>query len=194
MLFRPKTDIICKSWQKVKRIDFVPEVQQTKAHIDQALPIGCGQTISQPSVVAFMMELLQPCLGGHYLDVGSGSGWTTALLSDMVGEDGKVWAMEINPELKSFGENNVSRYNFIEKGIAHFIVGDGWEGLPEQAPFDGILVSASASKMPEKLMEQLKIGGRMVIPIEESIWLVVRKGTQKYLEKEFPGFIFVPLL
>jgi len=190
-----KTLKIIKAFQKIKREDFLPEDVKDLAEIDTAVPIGWGQTISQPLVVAFMLELLQPDAGEKILDIGSGSGWTTALLSNIVGEKGKVYAIEIVPELKEFGEKNVARYNFIKKGIAKFIFADGSNGYKKEAPFDKILASASAQKeIPVSWKEQLKIGGRIVTPIEDSIWLFVKKSEQDFEEKEFPGFVFVPLI
>lgn len=194
MLFELRTPALRKAWREISRADFLPERQRQHADLDQPLPIGRGQTISQPSVVAFMLEKLKPEPGGHYLDVGSGSGWTTALLAHVAGEKGKVWAIEIIPELKEFGEKNVSRYNFIEKGVVEFIRGDGSRGYEERAPFDGILVSASADRVPENLKSQLKIGGRLVVPVGQSIHQIIRRSAESFEEKEFPGFIFVPLV
>ncbi len=188
-----KTPEIIKGFRKVKRLDFLPDELKHLAELDEPLPLGQGQTISQPLTVAFMLELLHPKQGDKILDVGSGSGWTTALLSGIVGEKGKVYAMEIKKELKDFGEKNTAKYNFVKKGIAKFICGDGSKGLLEKAPFDKILVSAAADRIPSKLKKQLKIGGRLVIPVRDSIFLVVRK-SNKFEEKEFFGFSFVPLI
>jgi len=196
-----KTPRIQKAFQKIKRIDFLPEEFKYLAEVDEALPIGRGQTISQPSVVAFMMELLQPKEGDKILDVGSGSGWTTALLASIVGEKGKVIGVELIPELKEFGERNVAKYNFIEKGIVEFICADGSQGYKTAAPYDKILVSAAArERVPLALKEQLKQEGRIVIPIGNSIYLLIKKEydfkNQRYrFEKhEYPGFVFVPLI
>jgi len=200
-----KTPRIIKAFREIKRQDFLLEKEQELAELNEALPIGFGQTISQPLTVAFMMELLQPEQGDKILDIGAGSGWTTALLAHIVGEKGKVIAIEIIPELKKFGENNASKYNFIKKGIVEFICADGSKGYQKEAPFDKILVSASAKKIPESYKEQIKSGGRIVIPIEPSIWLF-KKTTKKksgfsikeklaeFETKEYPGFVFVPLI
>ncbi|MCD6094825.1 protein-L-isoaspartate O-methyltransferase [bacterium] len=196
-----KTPQIQKAFQKIKRIDFLPEEFKYLAEVDEALPIGRGQTISQPSVVAFMIELLQPKEGDKILDVGSGSGWTTALLASIVGEKGRVIGVELIPELKEFGERNVAKYNFIEKGIVEFICADGSQGYKTAAPYDKILVSAAAQeRVPIALKEQLKQQGRIVIPIGNSIYLLIKKEydfkNQRYrFEKhEYPGFVFVPLI
>lgn len=203
-----KTSHIIKAFQRIKRIDFLPEKLKSLAEVDEALTIGWGQTISQPLVVAFMMELLQPNKGEKILDVGSGSGWTSALLAHIVsgGElntkgkrgkgkgSGKIIAIDIIPELIEFGKENVSKYNFIEKGIVEFICADGSQGYEKEAPFDKILVSASAEKIPLSLKEQLKIDGRLVIPIINSIFLFIKKEKNKFEEEEYPGFVFVPLV
>lgn len=194
-----KTPRIIAAFRKINRMDFVREEDRTEAEINLPLPIGGGQTVSQPATVAFMLELLGPEKGDKILDVGSGSGWTTALLSEIAGKEGKVFGLELLRDLKEFGERNVYRYNFIEKGVARMIQGDGYSGLPDYAPFDKILVSAAASEIPEKLFEQLRIGGRMVLPVgrqfqSQEIVIIEKTGTDKYTEKKYPGYIFVPLI
>jgi len=189
-----KTERIIEAFKKIKRVDFLPENLKNLAELNEALPIGFGQTISQPLVVAFMLELLQPEEGEKILDIGSGSGWTTALLAQIVGEKGKVIALEVIPQLVEFGKKNVSKYNFLEKGVVEFILGDGTKGYEKEAPFDKILVSAEAKKFYSSWQEQLKIGGRIVVPIKNSIWLFVKKSEKNFEKKEFPGFVFVPLI
>ena len=164
-----KTPRIIEAFRKIKRVDFLPEDTKDLAELNDALSIGWGQTISQPLVVAFMLELLAPEKGEKILDVGSGSGWTSALLGEIVGERGKVIAIELVPELKEFGEKNMAKYNFVEKGIVKFICADGSKGYPKEAPFDKILASAEASELQKEWKEQLKIGGRIVTPIGNSI-------------------------
>jgi protein-L-isoaspartate(D-aspartate) O-methyltransferase len=189
-----KTPRIIEAFLKIKREDFLPKDIKDLAEVNEALPIGFGQTISQPLVVAFMLELLQPREGEKILDIGSGSGWTSALLGEMVGKKGKVIAIEIIPELKEFGEKNVAKYNFIEKGIVQFVCADGSKGWEKEAPFDKILVSAEAKTLYLAWREQLKIGGRIVVPIENSIWLFEKKSENNFESKEYPGFVFVPLV
>lgn len=183
----------------------MPEDMKNLAAFNEALPIGSGQTISQPLVVAFMMELLEPRAGERILDIGAGSGWTTALLAEMVGEKGKVFGIEVVSDLKEFGERNIRKYDFIESGVVEMILGDGSKGYPEKAPFDRILCSASVqTELPKDWKDQLKVGGRIVTPIGSSIWLILKESPSAdealegkeatFKEIEYPGFAFVPLI
>lgn len=190
-----KTPRIIEAFKKIKREDFLPEKDKELAQLNEALPIGFGQTISQPLTVAFMFESLQPNRGDRILDIGSGSGWTTALLAQIVGKEGKVTAVERIPELKGIGENNIQRYNFINKGIIEYICGDGSVGYKKKAPYDKILASAAAQdKIPNEWKEQLKTGGRIVAPLKNSIILIIKKENNIFEEYEYPGFVFVPLI
>jgi len=189
-----RTDSIIAAFRKIKRVDFLPEHLKNSAELNTALPIGHGQTISQPLVVAFMLEQLQPKLGDKILDVGSGSGWTTALLAEIVGPKGKVFAIEIVPELMEFGKDNVKKYDFIKKRRIQFFCTDGSKGLPSKAPFNRILASASAESIPSAWRKQLKVGGRIVAPIGSSIFVLEKKSKKEFEESEFPGFLFVPLV
>ncbi|HUV81140.1 MAG TPA: protein-L-isoaspartate O-methyltransferase [Patescibacteria group bacterium] len=191
---RLKTPEIIKAFKKIKRVDFIPEKLKDLAEFDEALPIGFGQTISQPLVVAFMLELLQPKKGEKILDVGSGSGWTAALLAEIVGRQGKVIAVEIVPELKKIGQENAAKYGFAEKGIIEFVCTDGSKGYEEEALFDKILASATGTGLPLAWKKQLKIGGRIVAPINSSIWLFIKKSENNFDKIEYPGFMFVPLI
>lgn len=187
-----KTPEIIDAFYKVNRTDFVAGCFKKEAYVNEPLPIGCGQTISQPLTVAFMLELLKPKKGEKILDVGSGSGWQSSMLAYIVGEKGKIVAIERIPELSEFGRKNSRKYNFNN---LKFIIGDGSVGFEEQAPYDKIIVAASApGRIPEELKNQLKIGGRLVIPVGNSIWLTVKNGENAYEEKKFPGFSFVPLI
>jgi len=189
-----KTPQIIEAFSQIKREDFVLEEEKDWAYINDALPIGSNQTISQPLVVAFMLELLSPQSGEKILDIGAGSGWTTALLAYLVKPKGKVIAIDIIPELVEFGKKNLGKYNFIKKGIVQFLCIDGKLGYRKEAPYDKILISASTSEIPQELFKQLKIKGKMVLPIKESIILIEKTSQNDYKKQEFPGFVFVPLI
>lgn len=189
-----KNDLIIDAFSEIGRIEFVPEDLASQAEVNIPLPIGYGQTISQPLTVAFMFELLDPQRGQNILDVGSGSGWTTALLAYIVGEKGRVMAVERIFELCEFGKANADKFGYVKKGIAEFHRADGNAGFPKHAPYDRILVSAMASEIPKSLKDQLKIGGKMVIPVHNDIWYLEKKGEDDFYKEEYPGFAFVPLV
>lgn len=189
-----KTERYIEAFKKIKRVDFLPEDIKNLAELNEALPIGFSQTISQPLVVAFMLEQLQPQPEDKILDVGSGSGWTTALLAEIIGLKGKVIAIEVISELMEFGKKNVEKYNFVEKDVVKFICADGSKGYKKAAPFDKILASAAALELSPTWKEQLKIRGRIVTPIGSSIWLFIKKAEGEFEEIEYPGFAFVPLI
>lgn len=189
-----KTDRIIDAFSKIRRADFVPEELQSASQANIPLPIGQGQTISQPLTVAFMLEKLGPFPGDKVLDIGTGSGWTTALLAHIVGKKGKVIGIERIKELCHFGMNNVSKYHFIEGGRVKIICSDGTKGYINEAPYNRILVSAAAEEIPRELKKQLKVGGRLVIPVRSSIWLIEKISEKDFREEEYPGFAFVPLI
>lgn len=180
-----------EAFKKIDRAKFLPEHVRQLAYIDDALPIGYGQTGSQPYTVRLMLKWLDPRPGEKILDVGFGSGWTTALLSYLVGPKGKIYAVERVPELVEFGQDNNERFGV--KNAEFFQAGEEL-GLPEHAPYDRILVSASADEIPQGLVDQLKVGGKMVIPVHYDILEIIKKAKEKPGIKTHPGFVFVPLL
>lgn len=191
-----KTPRIIQAFRAVKRADFLPEDSKALAEVNSALPIGQGQTISQPLVVAFMLELLEPREGEKILDIGAGSGWTTALLAHIVGQKGRVVGLEVLEDLAEFGKKNVEKYGFLKSGAAKLLCVNGSHGYPSEAPYDKILVSASLKEksLPLAWREQLKTGGKIVVPIQNSIWEFTKKGPDDFEEKEYSGFIFVPFV
>jgi len=188
-----KTPAIIEAFQKIDRQDFVLPQYASDAYLNMPLPIGSGQTISQPLAAAFMLELLAPRKGEKILEIGSGSGWQTALLAQIVSEEGKVITMEIDPELKKATEDNLTKYGFLERGIVQTILGDGYLGWVGEAPFDKIVVSASSGSISENWKNQLRLGGRLVAPVKDSIFLLEKTEADRFSEKRFFGFKFVSL-
>ncbi|MEM5811831.1 MAG: protein-L-isoaspartate(D-aspartate) O-methyltransferase [Candidatus Aenigmatarchaeota archaeon] len=187
-----KTKEIISAFLKIDRKNFIPSVFLNEAYNDYPLPIGEGQTISQPYTVAFMLELLEPKKGQKILDIGFGSGWTTCLLAEIVGKKGKVYAIEIIPEVFEFGKKNIEKYDFLKEGRVEIFCADGSKGLKEKSPFDRILVSAAAKEIPQELINQLENNGVLVIPDFEGIYKI--KKIDGKIEKEYYyGFVFVPL-
>ncbi|UPT78432.1 protein-L-isoaspartate O-methyltransferase [Sulfurovum sp. XGS-02] len=186
-----KSPLIIDAFRTIDRKYFVPEEYEDEAYADMPLPIGDYQTISQPSTVAFMLERLDTQDGNTVLDIGSGSGWTTALLCYMVGNKGSVIGLERISTLVEQGRENLSKFGF--NSHCHIEKAGDTLGLPGKQ-FDRILVSASADETPEELFLQLKIGGILVIPIGESIFKFIKTSETEIKKEEFYGFVFVPLI
>lgn len=182
---------VLETMRKVPRHVFVSESYREAAYEDRPLPIGEGQTISQPYMVGIMTQSLQLRGGGKVLEIGTGSGYQTAILAELAAE---VYTIERFPALiqnarrilRSLGYENI-----------FFLTGDGSRGWPEQAPFDGIIVTAGAPEVPQPLKEQLAEGGRLLIPVgprySQSLYRVMRKGN-RYNEEDVTGCVFVPLV
>ena len=184
-------ELIDKAFQQINRKDFVPEHLKDLAIVDEALPIGYGQTISQPTTIKMMLSWLDVQLGDKILDIGSGSGWSSALLAYITGPKGWVYAVERMPELLILGRTNCQKAGL--KNIKFFQAGKEY-GLTEYAPYNRILVSAAADKLPELLIDQLKIGGKMVIPVRNDILEITKTGADSFDGITHPGFIFVSLI
>jgi protein-L-isoaspartate(D-aspartate) O-methyltransferase len=182
---------VLEAMLRVPRERFVPEPLRAEAYEDHPVPIGEGQTISQPYVVAVMLELLALQPGDKVLEVGAGSGYVTALLAGLAAE---IFSVERNPSLAETAGRVILELGYSN---ARIILGDGTLGLPAQAPFDAILVSAVASQTPPVLMAQLSRVGRMVIPIgtAESQQLQLIRMNQGKPETSMQGAVrFVPLI
>ncbi|MBI4129017.1 MAG: protein-L-isoaspartate(D-aspartate) O-methyltransferase [Parcubacteria group bacterium] len=196
-----RSPAVVEAFRAIDRKNFVLPEYSDSAYVNAPLPIGHDQTISQPLTVAFMLELLRARAGHTVLDIGSGSGWQTALLAHIVsggrkmkGVHGKVYAIERIPELCDFGKQNISKYNFLEKRIVTCMCTDGSKGLPDHAPYDRIIAGASAEKLPQALLDQLAPQGQLVVPILSSVWWYRKKSSGEIESHEYPGFSFVPLI
>lgn len=192
-----RSERIAQALEGVDRADFVPEAQRHLAYSDEALSIGFGQTISQPYTVVFMLERLAVEEGDVVLEVGYGSGWQTALLAELVGEQGRVHAMEIVPELCSFGKENVAKYPALSARVS-FSCNDASAGLPDIAKtaggFDRIIAAASVPRVPVVWREHLKAGGVLLYPKDWSIFKETKNVQGEFAVDEYPGFVFVPFV
>lgn len=189
-----KSSRIIKAFKLIDRANFVPEELTRNAYINAPLSIGYQQTISQPQTVAFMLELLQPKSGNKILDIGSGSGWQTALLAHIVGPKGRIFGLEIIPELYKQSIANISKYDFIQKGIVKMYRQSATDGLPNKAPFNHIIAAAEVSAIPRAWKDQLKTNGHIVVPQNNSLLLLTKKANNNFEEEEYPGFAFVPFV
>lgn len=177
---------VIQAFNSVKREDFVPEHLIGYAYEDVALPVMEGSTLSQPSTIAFMLNLLEAQEGQKILEIGSGSGYVLSLLAAM-DKSGKVYGIEILRELAIRSKDHLKDSKNVE-----IISRDGSQGLTEFAPYDRILVSASFSEFPRHLLSQLAEEGVMVAAVKQSIFQI-KKSNGEITEKEFPGFAFVPI-
>ncbi|GGC92357.1 protein-L-isoaspartate O-methyltransferase [Flavobacterium lutivivi] len=182
---------VLEAIKKIPRHLFLDSSFEDFAYQDKAFPIGAGQTISQPYTVAFQSQLLQVKKDDKILEIGTGSGYQTAVLVAM---GAKVYSVERQNELFKTTSILLPKMGIRPK---HLSFGDGYKGLPNHAPFDSIIVTAGAPIIPKPLMAQLKIGGRLVIPLgenEQVMTLLIRKNATQFEKHEFGEFKFVPLL
>ncbi|OZV66598.1 protein-L-isoaspartate(D-aspartate) O-methyltransferase [Winogradskyella aurantia] len=182
---------VLKAIGKIPRHLFMDSGFIDHAYVDKAFPIGADQTISQPYTVAFQTELLQIEEGDKILEIGTGSGYQTAVLLEL---GSKVYSIERQKELFKKTSKFLPKIGYRPKKL---VFGDGYKGLPEEAPFDGIIVTAGAPFVPKPLLSQLAIGGRLVIPVGDEVQtmtLFIRKDDKEFEKHEFGEFRFVPLL
>ncbi|HBI00159.1 MAG TPA: protein-L-isoaspartate(D-aspartate) O-methyltransferase [Flavobacterium sp.] len=183
--------IVLEAIKKIPRHLFLDSGFEQYAYQDKAFPIGAGQTISQPYTVAFQSQLLEVKKDDKVLEIGTGSGYQTAVLCTM---GAKVYSVERQNELFKTTSLLLPKLGIRPKLLTF---GDGYKGLPNYAPFDSIIVTAGAPIIPKPLMAQLKIGGRLVIPLgekEQIMTLLIRKNETQFEKHEFGEFRFVPLL
>jgi len=181
-------DKILKVFEKVPRENFILQKYASDAYFDEPLPIGYGQTISQPTTVAIMTSALNPKTGQKILEIGTGSGYQAAILSELAGEAGKVYTLERIKELASFARKNLKDYKNVSA-----IHADGTKGYKKAAPYDCIIVTAAASELPKQLFVQLKENGVMVIPIEDHLFRITKVKGKSVME-DLGLFAFVPLV
>ena len=186
-------DKVEKAIRKIPRDEFVPISLKENAYEDVPLLIMKNQTISQPSVVSRMTEWLDIKEGQKILEIGSGSGWQTAILSYLVGQ-GKVYSIERHSELAEFAKKNLDKLGINNVKV---ILGDGNLGFPQESPFDRIIITAACKKVPEQLLEQLSDEGLLIAPVGEfqQSMILLKKTSNGIVEiKNQPGYVFVPLL
>lgn len=185
-----------RALRKVDRYNFVPEKAKKSAYIDRPLAIGKGQTISQPFTVLLMLELLQPKQGDRILDVGSGSGWQSALLAELVGSEGKIYAVERIRSLHETSKKNLSHYPELQKRIT-FLHKDAFNGLPDdllQNGLDGVVVAAEVKVIPPPWRKQLKPGGKIIYPMGNGLYRETKREDGEFVISYYPGFVFVPFV
>jgi len=189
-----RTPKIIEALKSTPRENFVPDLQKPSAYADRPLPIGEDQTISAPHMVALMTEALEVEAGQRVLEVGAGSGYQAAILGRLVGEAGTVYSVERIESLAKNAEENLRSLG-IEN--VYVVAGDGTRGLSEHAPYDRIIVTAAAPRIPKALVDQLADGGRLLVPVGgrgyQELMCVVKEGCG-VSEKNLGGCVFVPLI
>lgn len=186
---------VISAMRRVPREEFLPEGMREDAYVDSPLPIGEGQTISAPHMVAIMVEALDLCPGIKVLEIGTGSGYHAAVCAEVVSPGGHIYTVERISSLARTAESNLKKAGYSETVTVVF--GDGTNGLMDHAPYDRIFVAAAAPSIPEPLVDQLVDGGKMLVPVGGRLYQdlirVVRKG--KEVRKEnLGGCVFVPLI
>ena len=186
---------VISALQKVPREAFVPEAIRARAYEDAALPIACKQTISQPLMVALMSEALDLKGSERVLEVGTGSGYQTAILTEILGAEGTLWSIERHADLSRSASEKLLKLGYT---VPQLQVGDGSLGLPQHAPYDAVLIAAAAPRCPPALWEQLRVGGRIVIPLgqprQQQLQVLEKQKSGNPLIREHVLCRFVPLI
>lgn len=181
---------VLAAMRKVRRHEYVPKAVRDRAYDDGPLPIGHGQTISQPYIVAVMTQVLEPKDNDKVLEIGTGSGYQAAVLAEIVDQ---VYTIEIVGPLADEARAHLKKQGYTNITVRH---GDGYRGWPEHAPFDKIIVTAAPPEVPPRLVEQLKVGGRMVLPVGEGYQqlIVLTKTDQGVVTETLFPVRFVPMV
>jgi protein-L-isoaspartate(D-aspartate) O-methyltransferase len=192
-----KTDKVKNAMLKVPREEFMPPENKPYAYVDQPLPIGEGQTISAPHMVAMICEKLALKEGMKVLEIGTGFGYNAAVVAEILKEKGHLYSMERLNSLAEIAKENLKRTGYGENVTV--IHRDGTLGYPEEAPYDRIYATASAPKVPEPLKEQLKIGGKLLTPVGSKSYFqdlvcILRVGEDKFKKGTLGGVAFVPMI
>lgn len=192
-----KTEKVSQAMEKVPREEFMPEETRSYAYADQPLPIGKGQTISAPHMVAMLCEKLDLEEGMKVLEIGTGFGYNAAVISETMGKKGHVYSIERHESLAEIAKENLKRTGYEENVTV--IIGDGTVGYEKEAPYDRIYGTASAPSVPEPLKEQLKVGGKLLIPVGEQAYFqdlmcLVKESENEFKQKSLGGVAFVPMI
>ncbi len=192
-----KTEKVRQAMEAVPREEFMPEENRSYAYADQPLPIGKGQTISAPHMVAMICERLDLEEGMKVLEIGTGFGYNAAVISETMGKKGHVYSIERHEYLAKIAKENLKRTGYEENVTV--IIGDGTLGYEKEAPYDRIYGTASAPSVPEPLKEQLKVGGKLLIPVGEQSYFqdlmcVVKESGNEFKQKSLGGVAFVPMI
>lgn len=191
-----KSTRVVAAFEAVDRRDFVPSEMKDAAYFNEPLAIGFGQTISQPSTVAFMLERLAAGEGDIVFDVGSGSGWQAALLAHIVGPAGRVYTAEIIPDLCEFSRENIKKYPELAGRIVSECgnAAAGVAALPRQECLDKIIAAATLDEAPPAWRQQLKINGKMIYPSRDALFEETKVNAGEFKSVKYPGFVFVPFV
>lgn len=191
-----KTEKVKEAMLKVPREEFMPPENSSYAYLDRPFPIGKGQTISAPHMVAIIAEKLDLTEGMNILEIGTGFGYNAAVVAEIVGKEGHVYTIERIPALVEKSKENLNKTGYSDRVTV--IEGDGTIGYPDKAPYDRVYGTASAPKIPEPLKEQLKIGGKLIIPMGSDYYQelvsVIRISSDEYRTHNLGGVVFVPMI
>lgn len=188
-----KTDKVKEAFLKVQRHEFLPDFLKQRAYYDTPLEIGFGQTISAPHMVAIMCEALDIKRGQKILEIGAGSGYHAAVVSSLVGEKGHIYTIERIEELGKKAEKNLKKGGYKNTCL---IIGDGSEGLTKYQPYDRMYVTCASPKVPQPLLDQLKEGGKLLIPVGKMYCelKLIEKTKKEIITTNLGGCVFVPLV